>query len=154
MLRAVIEFFERNFLVSDADAEVSGGEKHRLQLAVAALLMEMSRMDDSVHEEECDAIEEAIRGQFSLSVEETRDLMDLATVEGKDANDYFQFTSLINLHYTQEQRVELVEYLWRVAYANSALNPYEEHLARKLAELLRIPHSAFIAAKHRAGSRG
>jgi uncharacterized tellurite resistance protein B-like protein len=150
MLHRIREFFERNLLSTAGGVEV---EEHRLRLAVAALLLEMSRMDDTVREEECAAIEEAIRNRFGLSAEETRDLMNLAKAEGEYAADYFQFTSLINRHYSQEQRVELVEHLWRVAYADSALHTYEEHLARKLAELLHVPHGAFIAAKHRAESR-
>jgi len=151
MLDRIREFFERNLLSAGDGVEA---EEHRLRLAVAALLLEMSRMDDSVEEEECAAIEETIRERFSLSARETRDLMDLARTEREDATDYFQFTSLINRHYSQEQRVEMVEHLWRVAYADRALHPYEEHLVRKVAQLLQVPHRAFIAAKHRAESAG
>ena len=47
--------------------------------------------------------------------------------------------------------MRLVELLWRVAYANEVLHKYEEHLVRKVADLLYVPHTAFIKAKHRAG---
>jgi uncharacterized tellurite resistance protein B-like protein len=151
MLRRIRDFFDRN-LLSAAPGAVA--EEHRLQLAVAALLLEMSRMDDTVEEDECAAIEETIKERFGLSVPETRNLMDLARAEREDATDYFQFTSLINRHYSQEQRVQLVEHLWRVAYADSALHRYEEHLVRKVAQLLQVPHRAFIAAKHRVKPGG
>ena len=58
-----------------------------------------------------------------------------------------EFTSLINSNYTLEQKVSLVECLWRIAYADETLHKYEEHLVRKIADLLYVPHSAFIAAK-------
>lgn len=148
MLSLIKEFFEQRLLpIADAGDE----HEHRLRLAVAALLLEMPRMDDVVRPEECAAAEEAIRERFGLTPDETRDLMDLARAEARNATDYFQFTSLINRHYSQEQRVELVEQLWRIAYADAGLHPYEEHLVRKIAELLHVPHRAFIAAKHRAG---
>jgi uncharacterized tellurite resistance protein B-like protein len=58
--------------------------------------------------------------------------------------------SLINGSYTSQQKIELVELLWRVAYANEALHSHEEYLVRKVADLLYVPHSAFIATKHKA----
>ena len=70
-------------------------------------------------------------------------------MERTESTDYFQFTSLINGVYTPEQKVSVVELLWRIAYANERLHKYEEHLVRKVADLLHVPHSAFIAAKFR-----
>jgi uncharacterized tellurite resistance protein B-like protein len=151
MLDRIRVFFERNLLFGADGGEL---EEHGLRLAVAALLLEMPRMDDTVRAEECAAIEEAIRERFALGDEETRELLDLARAEGHDATDYFQFTSLINRHYSPEQREALVEHLWRIAYADSALHPYEEHLVRKIAQLLHVPHNAFIGAKHRAEPKG
>ena len=63
-------------------------------------------------------------------------------------------TSLKTCHYTPEQKVSLVELLWRIAYANETLHQYEEHLVRKIADLLHVPHSAFIAAKFNARGEG
>ena len=57
----------------------------------------------------------------------------------------------INGAYTPEQKVRLVEVLWRIAYANESLHKYEEHMVRKVADLLHVPHSAFIAAKLKVG---
>jgi uncharacterized tellurite resistance protein B-like protein len=74
----------------------------------------------------------------------------MAEEERSESTDYYQFTSLINGNYTLEQKVCLVELLWRIAYANENLHQYEEHLVRKIADLLYVPHSAFIAAKFRA----
>jgi uncharacterized tellurite resistance protein B-like protein len=120
-------------------------------LAVAALLLEMTRADEAVSAEECAALEAGIRDHFGLSADETRELIALADSERHEATDYHQFTSLINAHYGPEQRVQIVEQLWRIAYADESLHRYEEHLVRKLAQLLHVPHSAFIAAKHRSG---
>ena len=150
MLTQIKAFFEQNLLPGAKDAEEQA--QHRLRLAVAALLLEMTRMDDQVRPEECEIVESAIRGHFDLTANETQELIDLAAAERCEATDYFQFTSLINKHYTPQQRVQLIEHLWTVAYADETLHHYEEHLVRKIAQLLHVPHSAFIAAKHR--SRG
>ena len=150
MLNAIKDFFERNLSPGGAEQE----EAHRLRLAVAALLLEMTRMDETVRAEECARVEEAIRERFELTPQEAQELLALAEAEREDATDYFQFTSLINRHYGPEERVELIVALWQIAYADAALHQYEEHLVRKLAELLHVPHAQFVAAKHRAQGDG
>ncbi len=144
MLTTIREFFERHL----APGQQSEGEKeHALKLATAALLMEMTRMDHEVLDAERQRVELAVRGKFGLSEEEGRALVELAEQELDSATDYHQFTSLINRHFTPEQKQRMIELLWEVAYADGELDTYEEHLVRKIAELLYVPHHAFIAAK-------
>ncbi len=147
MLTRIKTFFELHLMPGGADTEEEAA--HRLRLAVAALLLEMTRMDEQVRPEECARVEAGIADQFDLTPEESRELIELAEAERMDATDYFQFTSLINQHYGQEERVRLVEHLWRIAFADKVIHHYEEHLVRKVADLLHVPHGAFIAAKHR-----
>jgi len=148
MLNKIRHFFEQYL-----GPEVGQGQspQRQVELATAALLVEMSRQDDVVAEEERSAIAMALEQRFELSPEESRTLMGLAREEAQDATDYFRFTSIINDRFTLEQKVEVVEALWRVAFADGVLDKYEEHMVRKIADLLYVPHSAFIAAKHRAG---
>ncbi len=148
MLTSIKQFFEQYI----APQGEEGGQlsEHLLQLATAALLIEMMRMDDDVAEEERQAVRNILDSRFSLSEGETDQLMALAEEEVSGLADYYQFTSLINKNFSPEQKVKLVEYLWQVAYADGHLDKHEEHLVRKLAELLHVRHSAFIAAKYRA----
>ena len=121
----------------------------RTRLAVAALLVEIALSDfESVNEEQ-QSIIDIVGKRFGLSEREAQDLISIAQAEHRDSTDYFQFTRLINEHYTQPQKVELVESLWRVAYADGELHRYEEHVIRRLADLLHVSHTDFIAAKHR-----
>lgn len=149
MLTQIKAFFEQHLMPDRAGSPED--EDHRLRLAVAALLLEMTRADEEVSAQECAALEAGVRDHFGLSADETRELIALADSERHEATDYHQFTSLINAHYGPGQRVQIVEQLWRIAYADETLHRYEEHLVRKLAQLLHVPHSAFIAAKHRSG---
>lgn len=149
MLIQIKTFFEQHLMPDQAAG--AGEEDRRLRLAVAALLLEMTRADEQVSAEECAALEDGIQDHFGLTDEETRELIALAEAERREATDYFQFTSLINAHYGPEQRVQIVEQLWQIAYADETLHHYEEHLVRKVAQLLHVPHGAFIAAKLRSG---
>ncbi|HHL45769.1 MAG TPA: TerB family tellurite resistance protein [Gammaproteobacteria bacterium] len=148
MLTSIKQFFDQ--YIAPRGEDEGHMSEHSLQLATAALLIEMMRMDDEVAEDERQVVRDILNSRFSLSDSETGQLMALAEEEAAGLADYYQFTSLINKNFSPPQRVKLVEHLWQVAYADGQLDKHEEHLVRKLAELLYVPHSAFIAAKHRA----
>jgi uncharacterized tellurite resistance protein B-like protein len=121
----------------------------RTRMAVAALLVEIAVSDFESASEEQQMIVDIVRTQFGLSGPQAETLLSLAHEEHKASTDYFQFTRLINHHYSAQQKVDLVESLWRVAFADGELHHYEEHVIRRLADLLYVSHSDFIAAKHR-----
>ncbi len=150
MLRAIQEFFQ-----SQIEPDVKAGpDKHGLHLATAALLFEMLRADDNEHPQERAELERVLQEQFDLSGDETWELAKLADQEAAEAASLYQFTGLINEHFTAEQKVSVVEMLWQVAYADGRLDPYEEALVRKIADLIYVPHREFIQAKHRIQESG
>ena len=148
MLTKIKNFFDERL----TPGAVSGGpdKDHVLRLAIGALLLEMTYMDGEVWPEQHKAVEEAVLDHFDLEEEEVKELLALAEAERTDSTDYFQFTSLINNVYTQDEKVRLIERLWQIAYANESLHKYEEHMVRKIADLLHVSHKAFIAAKFKA----
>lgn len=140
-------FIGRHFSTKSTDEETV---EHELQLASAALMFEMIRVDDVLHDDEEKKLLTIIRQHCDLSETETSELIELARDKIHASTDYFQFTSLINKHYTQDQKQLLVRHLWELALADDVIDKYEEHLVRNLAELLHVPHSAFIQMKHQA----
>ena len=146
MLTAIREFFDAHIgtSVSERDA------RHAIELATAALLVEVGRLDTEIDAAERAAVLRAVRGKFGLSAAEAETLIGLAEAEAREATDYYQFTSLINRHFSQEQRQRVIELMWQVAYADAELSAHEQHVVRKIAGLLYVPHSAYIAAKLRA----
>jgi len=144
-------FFE-NHLSSGANSARQSVE-HRLRLATAALLLEMTRADGAVRQAEQAAVSRALGKAFSLASEETAELIALAEQEAHDATCYHAFTRLINDNYSREQKIQVIELLWEVAYADAEMEMYEEHLVRKLADLLYVRHSEFIQAKLRVQQR-
>jgi uncharacterized tellurite resistance protein B-like protein len=144
MLSAIRDFFDRN--IGGAPAQ----DGHTIELATAALLVEVMRIDAETTEAERAAVQDAVRGKFGLSGAEAETLIALAEEEMRQATDYYQFTSLINQRFTQAQKERVLELMWRVAYADAAIDAHEQHLMRKVAALLHIPDSAYMAAKLRA----
>lgn len=147
MITAIRQFFERNILEDTLEESTA---EHGLQLATAALLIEMSRADFDAKEEDKAAVSAAIGRVFGLDADETEALVALAEQEANEATSLYQFTSLINRQFSADQKAHVVELLWQVAYADGRLDKYEEHLVRKIADLIHVPHSTFIQAKHKA----
>ncbi|HKJ76564.1 MAG TPA: TerB family tellurite resistance protein [Gammaproteobacteria bacterium] len=151
MLNAIRRFFDERLTPAEGAA---GDPERTIRLATAALLVEMTRMDDEVREVERQAVLDALRSKFGLDEAETRELVELAEAEAHEATDYFQFTRLINDGFSMEQKTRVIEHLWQVAYADGHLDGQEEHMIRRLADLLHVPHRNFINAKLRAGGAG
>jgi uncharacterized tellurite resistance protein B-like protein len=145
MLNSIRSFFDRHIATPSP-----AGDGHSIQLATAALLVETARIDSATTETERDAVLRAVHEKFELPADEAAALIDLAEAEMKQATDYFQFTSLVNQHFTPEQKLRIVELMWRVAFADEELSAHENHLMRKIGDLLHIPHGDYIAAKMRA----
>lgn len=150
MVEAILEFFEKH--IKGADTSSGFDRQEALRVATAALLLEMARMDEQVSAVERERVIRLVKTRFDLSDEQTADLLRLAERQAQEATDYFEFTSLINRHLTPEEKEQLIENLWQVAYVDGELHRYEEHLVHKIADLLYVPHAAFIAAKLRARS--
>ena len=145
MLRSLQHFFEEriSLLRGRGEDEV----ERRLGLATAALFIEMMRADFEVTEEERHKLEDLVRETLGLDESETRELLAAAEREVESSVELFQFTRLIDEAFTPEQKVKVVERLWRIAYADENVDRLEEHLVRKIANLLHVSHRDYIAAK-------
>lgn len=148
MILRIQRFFEQHILIRLDNTEADPG--HALQIACAALLIEMTRADHVITDDEIASLKRILRQHFSLQAGEEDELIQLAEQARDDATDYYQFTSLINQHYSQQQKRQLVTRLWQLANADDYIDKFEEHLVRKLADLLHVPHAAFIRSKHEA----
>jgi len=144
-------FFEQYIVVTESISEDE--LEHQLQLACAALMIEVLYADHAVDQSEIDTLRKALQDNFGLNKDEAENLIQLAEEERAQATDYYQFTSLINEFYTQQQKRELVTRLWQMAYADHTIHKFEEHLVRRLADLLHVPHSAFMQSKHKASAK-
>lgn len=146
MLSCIKRFFEQHLepRTSPEPAE------HRLQLAACALMLEVARMDQHSSEEELKVVADSARRLLQLSDDEINEIMALAEQEAKDATSLYQFTSLIHEHYDPQQKFHLLRLMWDVALADGRIAALEEHLIRRVADLLYIPHVQFVQARHLA----
>ena len=147
MLSALQNLLNSFFIPDGTTAAQAGGNP---QLATAVLLFDVMRSDDTLSGAERALALRALRKRFALSEDALAQLMVQAEQTAKGANDYFSFTSLINDSFTQEQKIQVVAFMWQVAYADGLIDENENHLISKIAGLLHVKHGDYIAAKMRA----
>ncbi len=121
-----------------------------IQIATAALLIEVSGADDRVEETESAAIQRALGTAFGLAPEELASLLEAAERRTGEAVSLYELTRLLDRAFTADQKATVIELLFRVAFADAFLAGEEEHLIRKVATLLHVEHPAFLAARARA----
>lgn len=148
MIASIKGFFSQFIEPGTKQADANG--ERALQIATAALLLEMMRMDRHIAEEERTSVVATLRAQFGLEADQLETLLELAEEEARQATSYYQFTSLINKSCSAEQKNRIIENLWHVAMCDGHIDAHENHLMRKIADLLYVGHADYIAAKQRA----
>ena len=147
MIEGLQRFFN-TYLVSPTESDETKAPM-RLNLAAAALLFEVARSDYDLGSEEQSLIESLVNQQFGLDKSSASALLELAESAAREATELHGFTALINANWSLDEREKLVEWMWRVVYADGRLDDYEVHMMRKIQRLLHIPHRRFIATKLR-----
>lgn len=122
----------------------------RIRIAAGVILLEAAHIDNECTEEEIDHVMDTLKKTFDLSHEYAEELIALAHEERTQALDLWQFTNLINQHYSKEEKTGVMEAVWRIIHADGQLEKHEDHFAHKLAKLLRLTHREMIEAKIKA----
>jgi uncharacterized tellurite resistance protein B-like protein len=130
-----------------AEAESPEDHTRRLQLAAAALLIELGKADYRHDAREREAINAAIRNCHGLDAATVDELLEDADRASENATSLYEFTSIINERCSEQEKYELVRELWRVANADGDVDKYEHHLLGKISDLIYLPRSLFVKAK-------
>jgi uncharacterized tellurite resistance protein B-like protein len=120
-----------------------------LQGACCSLLMEVARLDSKNTAKKHKVVERVMRELFGLPADTFASMIqDVARPENR-LTSYFKPVVLINKRFEAARKAQFIEQLWSVAMVDGNIDMYEDHLVRKLADLLYVPHSDFILAKNR-----
>jgi uncharacterized tellurite resistance protein B-like protein len=125
-------------------------DAHQLTVAATALMVQLSRVDSNEDEAELRTIVDFAVSSKEVTREEAEEILADALSQADDSTSLYEFTGLINEHLDQEEKQALLESIWRVAFADGRIDKYEEHLIRRMADLLHLNHREYIQARHRA----
>jgi len=139
----------KSFFGKDRNADSAGGRDLEGPVAACALLLEMAHVDGEFDESEKESIVSILKRNYDLSDEYAEEIMTTAQAEIEGSIDLWRFTHLINENYTIEEKIHLIEMVWKVAFTDTRLDKHENHLVHRLAELLNLDHKQLIDAKLR-----
>jgi uncharacterized tellurite resistance protein B-like protein len=148
MIDRVMKFFGKD--AGPRPSEASVDTVHDIQVAACALFLEMANIDGEFDEQERGRIISILERHFSLSSAHAADLIAASKEELEGSIDLWQFTNLINQNYSREEKIQIIETIWELAYIDGKLDKHEDYLLHKLANLLRLSHKQLIEAKLRA----
>jgi uncharacterized tellurite resistance protein B-like protein len=148
MIDNIKKFFSEK--INTIDNETAPSRLRSVPIATCALLLEMAHADSEFSEEEKKNIISILEEHFDLDARDAQELIELADFERKESLDLWQFTNLINQNYKREDKIKVVETLWRVIYTDKEVDKHEEYLMRRLTFLLNLDHKDMIEAKFRA----
>ena len=140
-------------LGSEPQALVETAGVDELHLAAAALLTEVALGDDRFDDVERRAIDRLVQTRFGLSPTEAASLMDAAEKKARDSTHLLRFTRVIKDNFTPAERIEMIEMIWEVVYADGELHHYEDSLLRRIAGLIYVSDRDRGAARKRALAR-
>ncbi len=134
---------------SSPEAVEKGEENHhnKLQVAAAALFIEMAKADGDFSDEERQRVIHIMQNTFNLDEDCVHELIELSEKKLEESTSIYEFASIINKHFSREEKLELLEGLWKIIYVDDILNKYEDRLVKVIGGMLNVDHKDIINAK-------
>lgn len=146
MIDSLFEMFKTLIDVPDDELQ----DDNAIVLAAVSLMLEVARSDSGGEQVEHGVIRTILATEFKVEIGLIDSLLEAGSEKVEDAHDLFQFTQLINEHYSREQKESLVHAMWLVALADGKVQAIEDHIIRRVAGLIHVAHGDFIRLKVKA----
>ncbi len=143
----------KKFFMASEDPEKKHDEDqsiHDVYVATCALLIEIGQIDGEFSDDEQNNMVQILRNEYQLPEEYVQEISSHAQQALQQSQDLWQFTNLINRHYNRDDKIRIIEVLWKVIYTDGKLDKHEDYLVHKLSRLLNLQHSELIEAKLKA----
>ena len=140
-----MNFFKKIFQ-KDASEDLEIDEHGSIKACIA-LMLETSMADDLLDESEIKTLKATLINDFKLEETEIDELIEISKKNVDDSTSLYDFTRDINDNFESEERIKLIESMWKIAYADGNIDKFEEHIIRKVSNLIYVSHSDFIKAK-------
>jgi len=136
----------RGLLLRSAEQPPASADDER-RLAAAVLLLEVARADYEHHGAERATLRAGLAREFHVPEAALDDLLGEAELRAKQSVSLFDFVQTLNRSMAPDDKRALLRLLWEVAHADGHVDPHEEHLLRRIADLLHLSHADFIRGK-------
>jgi len=153
MLTALKKLLALASITESSTAEEPSAEQ-LLPAAAAMLLLEVAWADHNISDTEIAIIGSSLQNLFELQEPFVSQLLEDARQKHTTSVGVYEYTRTLNETLSADEKFQLLIALWRLAMSDSDLHALEEHVIRRISELLYVSHTRFIAAKHKARELG
>ena len=146
----MFKIFKKKYNKVEGEEDDSKNHGFEINLIGSVLAYEVARADGAISKEELDGLLNQI-DKISLDVEKnTEEILDLIKKYSVDSVSFYEFISDINKDFSKYEKLDLISYLWEVAYADNILDIHEERLIRRIADLINIKDIEVLKLKDKA----
>ncbi|SHF55994.1 Uncharacterized conserved protein, tellurite resistance protein B (TerB) family [Microbulbifer donghaiensis] len=146
MLRQIRKLFEQ--IGNGADLEVRNEKDVRM--ISAALLAEVATVDQKLDPREQVTLTHVLQQHYQLQPEDAREIVEEALAHRDRATSLYEFTQTVNQQFDEKDKYLLIRQMWQVAFSDDVIEAFEEHMIRRVAELIYLPHGLFTRARAEA----
>ena len=122
-------------------------EDYNVNLTCASLIIEVALADKDFDVTEINLLKIILKDSYDISPEKIDSLIESAESTVENNTSIYSYTREINDSLNYEQKIDLLDGLWKISYADGTLDKFEEHLVRKISDLIHISHGDFITSK-------
>ena len=137
-----------NFFKKENQNNVKAEPSFEIELTAAVLAYEIARIDGDISDNELNILMEEIKA-IAIKVEKDNDeILKIIEFYSNDSTSFYEFVEDINKNYNKDQKLSLLHFMWRIAFADGKLDIDEERLIRRLADLIKIKDLDVLKLKH------
>ena len=138
-----MKFFKNLFKTKEIEPE---SKDNSIQKSICSLMIEVAYADDQLDESELKAMANSL-GKLAIEEEEIQEIVDATLAKSKESISFYEHTRILNDQLDYDQKKEVLNSVWAIAFADGEMDKHEEHLIRRIADLLYLNHKDFINAK-------
>ncbi len=117
-----------------------------IQKSICSLMIEVAYADNQLDDSELKVMANSL-SKLDIEKEEIQEIVDATLAKSKESISFYEHTRILNDQLDYDQKKEVLNSVWAIAFADGEMDKHEEHLIRRIADLLYLNHKDFINAK-------
>jgi uncharacterized tellurite resistance protein B-like protein len=138
-----MKFFKNLFKTKEIEEE---SKDSSIQKSICSLMIEVAYADNQLDESELKAMANSL-SKLDIQQEEIREIVNETLAKSKESISFYEHTRILNDQLDYDQKKDVLNSVWSIAFADGQMNKHEEHLIRRIADLLYLNHKDFINSK-------
>ena len=125
----------------------NNSDSYQTQLAATCLLLSVADADEVLEKEELETIGDILQDFFSINEQSADSLVPEAVKKLKSSIGLFEFGQQLNIDFDYDDKLDFINCVFEVAYADGDLHYLEHHTIKKIANILNLHRDEIITAK-------